>query len=104
MLCINSSNQPPKWHHPSRPVVPFDQDAKQISIPFALAMMLPLLFMNDLLISPAQDVLILPFTFPEKFAPQKRPVVLVLTGTRTRCYSVSCTEMQHLLQGGRSSL
>lgn len=69
MLCINSSNQPPKWLHPSRPVVPFDQVAKQISILFALALMLPILFMNDLLVSPAQDMLALPSTFSVMFAP-----------------------------------
>lgn len=71
MLCINSSNQPPKWLHPSRPVVPFDQVAKQISILFAPAMMLPILFMNDLLASPAQDMLVLPSTFSVMFAPTK---------------------------------
>lgn len=69
MLCINSSNQPPKWLHPSRPVVPFDQVAKQISILFALALMLPILFMNDLLVSPAQDMLVLPSTFSVMLAP-----------------------------------
>lgn len=71
MLCINCSNQPPKWLHPSRPVIPFDQVAKQISILFALAMMIPILFMNDLLVPPVQDMLVLPFTFPGVFVPAK---------------------------------
>lgn len=90
MLCINSGNQPPKWLHPSRPVVPFDQVAKQISILFALALMLPILFMNDLLVSPAQDMLVLPSTFFSDVFPNERhpPVVLVLTGTCAGCCSV----------------
>lgn len=71
MLCINCSNQPPKWLHPSRPVIPFDQVAKQISILFALAMMFPILFMNDLLVPPVQDVLLLASTFPGMFVPAK---------------------------------
>lgn len=71
MLCINSSNQPPKRLHPSRPVIPFDQAAKQISILFALAMRLPILFMNNLSVSPTQDMLVLPSTFFSHFAPTK---------------------------------
>jgi len=71
MLCINSSNQPPKWLHPSRPVVPFDLVVKQISILFAPTVMLPILFMNDLFVSPAQDMLILLSTFSVMFAPTK---------------------------------
>lgn len=105
MLCINCSNQPPKWLHPSRPVIPFDQVAKQISILFALAMMFPILFMNDLLVPPVQDTLVLPSTFFQACLSQQKasPGVLVLPGTCTRCYSLSCPEKQHLL-GGDASL
>lgn len=100
MLCINCSNQPPKWLHPSRPVIPFDQVAKQISILFALAMMFPILFMNDLLVPPVQDMLVLPSTFPGMFVPAKG--VPWGFGTCTGCCSLSCPEKQHWLYGDRN--
>lgn len=105
MLCINRSNQPPKWLHPSRPVIPFDQVAKQISILFALAMMFPILFMNDLLVPPVQDMLVLPFHLSRDFCPSKRCPLgfwCCLQPTLGVGCSLSCPEKQHLLCGDRS--
>jgi len=105
MLCINSGNQPPKWLHPSRPVVPFDQVAKQISILFALALMLPILFMNDLLVSPAQDMLVLPSTFfSDVFPNERHPLWFWCSLELVPDAALSYTEQQHFLHDGRNLL